>query len=68
MLTVLRRCGVAAVEPAPVNVQAGVKHSILSLIWLDAATAAAVAGPGYGIAIATLLIPALILGRRVYST
>ena len=34
----------------------------------DAAIAAAVAGPGYGLAIAALLIPALILGRWVYST
>ena len=68
MVTVLRRCGVAAVDPVPDKVQAGVKHSILSLIWLDAATAVAVAEPMYGVAIAALLIPALLLGRWVYST
>ena len=68
MLTVLRRCGVAAADPQPEKVQAAVKHSILSLIWLDAATAAAVAGPVPGLAIAALLIPAFVLGRWVYST
>lgn len=68
MLTVLRRCGVAAVDPTPEKVQAAVKHSILSLIWLDAATAAAAAGAWHGLAIAALLIPALLLGRWVYST
>jgi acyl-CoA synthetase (AMP-forming)/AMP-acid ligase II len=35
---------------------------------LDAATAIVTAGPVYGIAIAALLIPALLLGRWVYST
>jgi 4-hydroxybenzoate polyprenyltransferase len=68
MVTVLRRSAAAAMDPAPQNVQAAVKHSILSLIWLDAATAAAVAGPMYGIGVAALLIPALALGRWVYST
>ena len=68
MFTVLRRCGMAALDPVPQKVQAAVKHSILSLIWLDAATAIVTAGPVYGIAIAALLIPALLLGRWVYST
>ncbi len=68
MITVLRRCGVAAFDPQPDKVQAAVKHSILSLILLDAATAAAVAGPLYGMAVAALLLPAFLLGRWVYST
>ena len=68
MFSVLRRCTVAAIDPAPEKVQAAVKHSILSLIWLDAATAIAVASPLAGIAIAALLIPALVLGHWVYST
>jgi 4-hydroxybenzoate polyprenyltransferase len=68
LATVLRRCGVAAANPSPENVQAAVKHSILSLIWFDAAIAAAAAGPAYGVAIAALLVPALLLGRWVYST
>jgi 4-hydroxybenzoate polyprenyltransferase len=68
MATVLRRCGVAAADPIPEKVQAAVKHSILSLIWLDAATAAAASGPAYGVAIAALLLPAILLGQWVYST
>jgi 4-hydroxybenzoate polyprenyltransferase len=68
MATVLRRCVVAAADPIPEKVQAAVKHSILSLIWLDAATAAATSGPAYGVAIAALLFPAIVLGRWVYST
>jgi 4-hydroxybenzoate polyprenyltransferase len=66
--TILRRCAAAAYDPAPEKVQAAVKHSILSLIWFDAATAIVVAGAAYGVAIAALLLPALILGRWVYST
>ena len=68
MFSVMRRCASAAIDPVPEKVQAAVKQSILSLIWLDAATALAVAGPLYGVAIAALLIPALVLGRWVYST
>jgi 4-hydroxybenzoate polyprenyltransferase len=68
MATVLRRCLVAVADPMPEKVQAAVKHSILSLIWLDAAIVAAAAGPAYGVAIALLLLPALVLGRWVYST
>jgi hypothetical protein len=49
-------------------VQAAVKQSILSLIWFDAAAALALAGPGAGVALAALLVPALVLGRWVYST
>jgi 4-hydroxybenzoate polyprenyltransferase len=68
MFTVLRRCGVAVLDPAPRKVQAAVKLAIMSLIWFDAATALVVAGPAYGLAVAALLIPALLLGRWVYST
>jgi 4-hydroxybenzoate polyprenyltransferase len=65
---VMRRCGAAVIDPVPEKVQAAVKHSILTLIWLDAALVLVAAGPLYGIAIAALLIPALVLGRWVYST
>jgi 4-hydroxybenzoate polyprenyltransferase len=68
MITVLRRASAAVLDPSPERVQAAVKHSILSLIWLDAAVALAVAPPVYAIAVAALLIPALLLGRWVYST
>jgi 4-hydroxybenzoate polyprenyltransferase len=68
MVTVLRRSLTAAFSPTPERVQAAVKHGILSLIWLDAATALAVASPWHALAIAALLVPALLLGRWVYST
>jgi len=75
MLTapVLWRCGVAISDPTPQNVQDAVKRSILTLIWLDAATVAAFAQPIDGIplfavAVAALLVPALLLGKWVYST
>jgi 4-hydroxybenzoate polyprenyltransferase len=67
-LTVLRRCALALTDPSPQRVQMAVKHSILSLIWLDAAVCAAVAPLPYSIGVAALLIPALVLGRWVYST
>lgn len=67
-LTVLRRALAAVFDPSPQKVQTAVKHSILSLIWLDAAVCAAVAPLPYAFAIAALLIPALLLGRWVYST
>lgn len=67
-LTVLRRCLSAVLEPSPQRVQIAVKHSILSLIWFDAALVAAVAPMPYAFGIAALLIPALLLGRWVYST
>jgi len=66
--TVLRRALVAAADPTPHNVQMAVKHSILSLIWLDAVTIAAVAPLEYSIGVALLLVPAYLLGRWVYST
>jgi 4-hydroxybenzoate polyprenyltransferase len=67
-LIILRRCSVAVAAPVPQKVQAAVKLSILSLIWFDAATTLVVAGPAYGVGIALLIIPALLLGRWVYST
>jgi 4-hydroxybenzoate polyprenyltransferase len=67
-VTVLRRCAAAAIDPSPSKVQAGVKHAIISLIWLDASIVLVTAGPAYGIAVAALIVPALVLGRWVYST
>jgi 4-hydroxybenzoate polyprenyltransferase len=68
MVTVLRRCFAAVLDPSPERVQAAVKHSILSLIWLDAAIVAAIAPLPYAFGVVALLIPALLLGRWVYST
>jgi len=54
-------------EPTPALVQAAVKRSILGLVVLDAALAVLWAGPA-GLAILLLLVPALYLGRWIYST
>lgn len=67
-VTILRRCAVAVLRPAPQQVQAAVKHCLLSLIVLDAAIALDVASFGYAIAMVLLLVPTLLLGRYVYST
>jgi 4-hydroxybenzoate polyprenyltransferase len=59
---------VRAIEnPSPARVQAAVKQAVLGLILLDAVLGTALAGT-WGILLALLLLPALYLGRRVYST
>jgi 4-hydroxybenzoate polyprenyltransferase len=68
LATVLRRALFAAFDPTAQNVQAAVKHGILSLIWLDAVVVAAVAPLQYSIGVALLIVPAYLLGRWVYST
>ncbi|MCS6977285.1 MAG: UbiA family prenyltransferase [Gemmatales bacterium] len=57
----------AIVEPDPRQVQRAVKTCILGLIGLDALIAFALVGWA-GLLIAVLLIPAMTLGRWVYST
>jgi 4-hydroxybenzoate polyprenyltransferase len=57
----------AVTKPSPQRVQAAVKRAVLGLILLDALLAASIAGT-VGLALALLLVPARILGRRMYST
>jgi 4-hydroxybenzoate polyprenyltransferase len=54
-------------RPVPENVQAAVKQAILGLVLLDAVLATGLAGT-IGLVLAVLLLPALWLGRWVYST
>jgi 4-hydroxybenzoate polyprenyltransferase len=54
-------------RPEPKNVQAAIKRCILGLVVLDAIVATAFVGL-YGLLILLLLPPALIIGKRVYST
>jgi 4-hydroxybenzoate polyprenyltransferase len=54
-------------SPSPARVQAAVKRAILGLILLDAVLATSLAGLA-GIGLAALLLPALYLGRWLYST
>lgn len=53
--------------PAPSRVQTAVKRSILGLVVLDAVLATALAGT-MGVVILILLLPAMYLGRWIYST
>ncbi len=65
---ILRRCALALWEPTPGRVQAAVKNGILSLIILNAATCFAIVDWQWAVVVVSLLLPALILGRWVYST
>lgn len=57
----------AVARPLPGIVQAAVRRAVLGLVLLDAILATAVVGAG-GLAIAVLILPALYLGRWIYST
>jgi 4-hydroxybenzoate polyprenyltransferase len=57
----------AVVAPTPLHVQAAVKRAIMGLVILDAVLALPSAGL-LGLSILLLLIPALYLGRWIYST
>lgn len=57
----------AIVHRGPREVQAAVKRCVLGLVGLDALLATAFAGAP-GLLIVLLLPPALVIGRRVYST
>jgi len=59
---------IRAIEnPSPARVQTAVKQAVLGLILLDTVLATALAGT-LGILLALLLVPALYLGKWVYST
>lgn len=62
------RAARAIVDPLPGNVQAAVKHCLISLILLDAAVCLGVRGPFYGCAMVALVFPMMLLGRWSYST
>ena len=62
------RCVKALIDPAPRRVQFAVKECILSVIVLDAAVCFSMAGLRPAAAVLFLLVLALFLGRRVYST
>jgi 4-hydroxybenzoate polyprenyltransferase len=57
----------AVASPTPALVQAAVKRAIMGLVILDAVLATAFAGL-LGLLILLLLMPALYLGRWLYST
>jgi 4-hydroxybenzoate polyprenyltransferase len=59
--------GFAITDPSPRNVQRAVKRAIMGLVVLDAVLATAIAG-AIGLTLLVLLLPALYLGRWIYST
>jgi len=67
-LPVWRRSLLAVAQPTAARIQAAVKQAILTLILLDAAVCLAVVGPRAGLAVLSLLVPFLVLGRWLYST
>jgi 4-hydroxybenzoate polyprenyltransferase len=67
-LLIVWRCVRAVAAPSPANVQAAVKHAILSLIVLDAAVCYASENREWAFAILALLVPAMFLGRWIDST
>lgn len=66
--TILRRCGAAISDPTPWKVQMAVKHSILSIIVLDAAVTLEVCHWYHALGVLSLLIPSLVLGKWINST
>lgn len=65
---ILRPALVAIRNPESRRVQAAIKHCILSLILLDAMVCSLVCSWPYAVGIAALLVPTLLLGRKIYST
>ncbi|MCE9528748.1 MAG: UbiA family prenyltransferase [Planctomycetales bacterium] len=64
-----RRCLEAVLNPEPQFVQAAIKQCIFSLILFDAAVTTFGTGRvEFGVGIALLLAPTMLLGRWVYST
>jgi 4-hydroxybenzoate polyprenyltransferase len=59
--------GNAIIRPTPTQVQKAVKRAIMGLVILDATLATSLAGAA-GLVILILLLPALYLGRWIYST
>jgi 4-hydroxybenzoate polyprenyltransferase len=62
------RCLRAVIDPTPYRVQTAVTVCILSLVILDAAACFVVRGLFGAVLVLVLLIPAVVLGRWIYST
>lgn len=65
---IVRRCLTAVLTPSPHRVQLAVTNAIWSLIVLDAAVVLLVCHVGWSLAIITLLVPTMLLGRWIKST
>ena len=67
MLT-LYRCVLAVIDPVPAKVQAGVIGCLKSLIFLDASVVLIVSDRTLAIVTLALLLPMLILGKKIRAT
>ena len=67
-LPIARRCVMTIADPVPERVQAAVKQCLLSIIVLDAAVTFVVGNWYDAVIVLSLLVPAVLLGRWVYST
>jgi 4-hydroxybenzoate polyprenyltransferase len=67
-LPIVRRCVMTLADPVPERVQAAVKQCLLSIIVLDAAVTFVVGNWYDAVIVLSLLVPAVLLGRWVYST
>ena len=55
-------------NPIPSTLQMAVKTGVLSLVWLDVSLVASARGPLEALAVASLWVPAFVLGKWLYST
>ena len=67
-LPIARRCVTTVADPTPERVQLAVKHCLLSIIVLDAAVTFLASSWYDAVVVLGLLLPAVLLGRWVYST
>lgn len=58
----------AILTPAPARIQRGVKTAVLGIIVFDAAMVGFIAGFGLSLLVVVLLVPAVWLGKWLYST
>lgn len=68
MSSVVRNCVRAIWDPQPSHVQAAVKHSLFTLIILNAATVLALGEPKHALIVLAMILPAKLIGRWIYST
>ena len=58
----------AIIAPEPASIQTAVKSGILGVVAIDAAVVYGIHGVGLAVGILILMLPAVLLGRWVYST
>jgi len=67
-MPLIRRAFFSVVDPTPRTIQLAIKQAILSIIFFDAILGLQFGGPWSALAICSLVIPSLILGKYFRST